>query len=96
MNANSDMSFYTLIAGASLPVQLVMLILVRIVISVQVRLLVTMMAQISIEQLLKIMYLLAPIIHWLLRSKSVLVLQLALVLQLEWLLFYALLFSLLF
>ncbi len=28
MNANSDMSFYTLIAGASLPVQLVMLILV--------------------------------------------------------------------
>lgn len=28
MNANSDMSFYSLIAGASLPVQLVMLILV--------------------------------------------------------------------
>jgi biopolymer transport protein TolQ len=28
MNASSDMSFFTLIAGASLPVQLVMLILV--------------------------------------------------------------------
>ena len=27
MNASSDMSFFTLIAGASLPVQLVMLIL---------------------------------------------------------------------